>query len=126
MPRFSETLLDHARSPRNAGILKDANAVGNASLHNKAPRVTIYLKIDDNIVARASFQAFGSGVTIACCSILNEMLIGRSVDDCHRIEAKGLIDGLDGVPTDKRFCAELALNALQSPIDDDSFKALDR
>ena len=117
MSRFSETLLDHARSPRNGGRMEDANAVGSASLNGKAPRVSISLKIENNTVTHAQFEAFGCGVTIACGSVLTEMIIGRSVDECRHIEVRDVIDGLNGIPTDKQFCSELAVNALQHVLD---------
>ena len=81
MSRFSETLLDHARSPRNGGPLPSASAVGKASLHGRAPYVTIYLDIQDGTISQAQFTAFGCGVTIASCSALTEMLVGRTLDD---------------------------------------------
>ena len=116
MSRFSETLLDHARSPRNGGRFDGANAVGSASLHGKAPRTTMYLRVADNIVTRAQFEAFGCGVTIACCSALTELLFGRTAEDCRRIQVCDVMDALDGIPADKQFCAELARNAMQNAL----------
>ncbi|MCH7725477.1 MAG: iron-sulfur cluster assembly scaffold protein [Planctomycetes bacterium] len=116
MPRFSQTLLDHARSPRNAGKLDRADAVGEASLHGRAPYTTVYLTFDGDVIAQASFEAFGCGVTIASCSALTEIIVGKTEEECLGIESETVMKALNGIPADKAFCAELAVEALRMAI----------
>lgn len=116
MARYSETLLDQARWPRRATALSSANAVGSIALNGQAPRVTIYLEVQSGIVADAGFQAFGCGVVIACCSMLLELAVGRSINDCELITAKHLMEALEGIPTEKQFCATLAVAGLKNAL----------
>jgi NifU-like protein involved in Fe-S cluster formation len=117
MPRFSHVLLDHARSPRNAGRMHEPDRIGEASLDGSAPRVTIQLRIVGDHVVEARFLAFGCGVTIAACSMLTEMIRGRHVHDLQRLEPGDVIDALDGMPSDKAFCADLAVAALRDALE---------
>lgn len=117
MARFSPTLLDHSANPRNAGALDTGNAVGDADLSGRAPRVQIYLVVDRDVIAQASFTAFGCGVTIAAGSVLTELAKGRTLDECRNITGRDIADALDGIPTDKQFCADVVAAALHDAID---------
>jgi NifU-like protein involved in Fe-S cluster formation len=109
---FSETLLDHARYPRNCGEIESPAAVGEASLNGRAPKIIIYLKIVDGIIAHARFRAFGCGVIIACCSLLTELVSGQAMSAAGAFVATDLIAGLEGIPGEKEFCAQMAIDAL--------------
>ena len=96
--------------------MKSPDAVGRASLNGRAPYLTIYLKMAHRVVAKASFQAFGCGYTIACCSALTEMVTGKTIDQCLSINPEQLIEALDGMPEYKQFCAQLAIDAVRDAI----------
>jgi NifU-like protein involved in Fe-S cluster formation len=112
MPRYSETLMDHFESPRNRGVLEPPCAVAEASLPGGAPRVRLYCRVEGGLVRRATYEAAGCGVTIACCSVLTELILDRSVADCLTITAQQVEAALDGLPFEKRFCSGLAIEAL--------------
>jgi nitrogen fixation NifU-like protein len=112
MARYSDTLMDHFDSPRNAGVLESPRVMGEAVVPGGAPRVKLYCQLDGKLVRRASFEAAGCGVTIACCSMLTELVEGRSIPECLAITAEQVEAALDGLPFEKRFCANLAVEAL--------------
>jgi NifU-like protein involved in Fe-S cluster formation len=64
-------------------------------------------------VRRAAYEAAGCGVTIACCSMLTELVAGRTVAECLTITTGQVEAALDGLPFEKRFCAGLVIEALQ-------------
>jgi NifU-like protein involved in Fe-S cluster formation len=117
MPRYSANLLDHVLAPRNAGSMDTPDAFGTASLGGRAPHVTIYLKVEGDVVKQATFQTFGCGVSIACCSVLTEMVCEMPVTDARLITGGDLIAALSGVPQEKKFCAGMAVDALQQALD---------
>ena len=57
MSRFSETLLEHARHPRNCRRDEQANLIGMANLVGGPPQVEFYLRVKAGRIAKASFQA---------------------------------------------------------------------
>ena len=116
MSRYSARLLDHVLSPRNGGAMDSPDAIGKASLAGRAPYVTIYLQVRQGVVTKAMFQTFGCGVSIACCSVLTEMITGRALIDCRSLTGESLIETLAGIPPEKQFCADMAIDALQDAL----------
>jgi len=113
---YSAQLLDHLDSPRNEGKMPSPDAVGIASLSGRAPYFTIYLKVANGIIEKATFQAFGCGYSIAACSAMTEMVTGKAVGACLRMTADEVLQALGGMPEHKRYCAELAIAALRDAI----------
>lgn len=98
------------------GVLQHASGVGRAALHNRYPVATVYLQVVDQRIQRASFRASGCGYLIAACSQLMDSVIGLSVDESSTVSAENLVDELGGLPEDKLFCANLAVEALRNAI----------
>ena len=113
---YSSTVADHFNSPRNAGEMESPDSVGRATFGGRAPRVVIYLKVHAGTVRSATFLTFGCGYAIASCSALTEMVKDVSVADCQAICADDLIKALDGLPTHREFCAQVAIDALHDAI----------
>jgi nitrogen fixation NifU-like protein len=117
MARYSAAFLDHFQSPRNAGELADANAVGTADVGGGAPRISIYLRANGPKIVAATFTTFGCGGMIASGSALTEMVVGRRVQDAATLQPEHVIAALGGMPAEKLFCAELAIAALHRGLD---------
>jgi len=116
MPRFSETLREHAQYPSNQGPIVGADLVGKASLNCNPPYITLYLKVSDDVITRAGFESAGCGVTTAICSVTTELIEGTSLEDCKLITVDQVCQRLDGVPPDKRHCVLVVLKALNNAL----------
>lgn len=116
MCRFSDALMEHCQYPVNRGAMGCADLVGKGSLDGCPPFVRIYLQTDSDRVKEASFEAEGCGVTIACGSILTELVLGREIADCKRLNSRILSEALGGIPPDKMYCAMVAISALHDAI----------
>jgi NifU-like protein involved in Fe-S cluster formation len=118
MSRFSEILMEHFQTPTNRGAMKCPSLVGKGSLDGYPPFITFYLRIESGRIADAAFQAEGCGVTIACGSMLTELVRGRDVAECRQITPYDLSVALDGIPSGKEYCADVTIAALQDAIRD--------
>jgi nitrogen fixation NifU-like protein len=116
MRRLSDTLMDHFQSPANRGRLDCSDLVGRGSLDGHPPFVVLYLRIDGDRVARATFEAEGCGVTIACASMLTELVRGTDLAECRQITPHDLSVALDGIPSGKEYCADVTIAALQDAL----------
>jgi NifU-like protein involved in Fe-S cluster formation len=116
MSRFSDTLMEHFQAPISRGVMESPSLVGTGSLDGYPPFVTFYLRIDSGHITDATFQAEGCGVTIACGSMLTELVHGRSLAECRQLTAHALAEALDGIPPGKEYCADVAIRALQDAI----------
>jgi nitrogen fixation protein NifU and related proteins len=116
MGKYSDMLMDHFTSPRNSGRLEGPDATGHAGTPGRGPFLILYLRISGEDVAAAKFQTYGCGPTIACGSMLTEMIDGRPIADCLRLTTDALIEALDGVPSDKLHSPALAIAALRDAL----------
>ncbi|WP_248633208.1 iron-sulfur cluster assembly scaffold protein [Cereibacter changlensis] len=94
---YTDQLRDHFFNPRNAGVLEAANAVGEAGSLAEGNAIRLMLRIDaaTRIVEAARFQAFG-GPAIAACSVLTELVEGRSVEAAQRLTGADIDAALGG------------------------------
>ncbi len=78
---YQEVIIDHSRSPRNAGRLKAPS--GTASGHNPLCGDQIALDVDvrDEQIFDVRFDAKGCAISVAAASLMSEMLKGRTVSD---------------------------------------------
>lgn len=82
---YQEVILDHHRRPRNFGTLEDANrhAVGHNPLCGD--RLTVYLDVEDGIIARAAFEGAGCAISRASASLMTDAVKGKTVEEAERM-----------------------------------------
>jgi len=115
---YSKTVMDHFKSPRNVGIIEDANGVGEVGNPLCGDMMTIYLKVDDEHIRDIKFQTFGCGAAISVSSMLTEMAMGKSIEEAKTITNKDVAKALEGLPKNKLHCSNLGADALQMAIKD--------
>ncbi len=114
---YSETVIDHAMNPRNAGQI--ANADGFARITGPCgDTMEIWLKAQDGRIQEATFWTDGCGTTIAAGSMITELVKGKSVAEARRITQQDVLDALGGLPDDSIHCALLAANTLTEATND--------
>lgn len=116
MSRFSAALMDHFQAPRNQRRLSAADLVGTSGVPGQGRFLTLFLQLSESRVTLATFECHGCGVTIACGSVLTELVEGRTLEECAVLTANDVIDALDGIPADKQDRAGFALIALQAAL----------
>ena len=110
---YSEIFKDHIANPRNAGEMSDANAIAEETNPVCGDRLRLSLRIDNDKIEAARFLAYGCAPTLACGSVLTEMIEGISVDDANKLTRKQIVDALGGLSSQKRHAAALAIETLQ-------------
>ena len=113
---YSEKVLDHFRNPRNMGEIKDADAEGTVGNPTCGDLMTIYLKIEKNVITDIKFKTFGCAAAIATSSMITELARGKTLDEALTISRDDVASELDGLPPVKMHCSNLATDALKEAI----------
>ncbi len=113
---YSKKVMEHFKSPKNVGVIEDADGVGEIGNPLCGDMMTIYLKIEDDHIDDIKFQTFGCGAAIAVSSMLTEMAKGKSLEEAKRITNKDVAEALEGLPKNKLHCSNLGADALQLAI----------
>jgi nitrogen fixation NifU-like protein len=112
--RYSPTLVDHFLNPRNAGLMRDPDGVGQDEYAGCGDLARFFLRVRDDRTLELRFQTYGCGPTIAAASVASELMTGRSVDDLLHVKPEEIERALDGLPEDRKHAAEVAAGALRA------------
>jgi nitrogen fixation protein NifU and related proteins len=112
----NEKFLDHARNPRNAGLLDDANVVVQAGDAECDDKQIFFIRIEDDMVKDIRFLIEGCDTTVATASAATGLVKGQSLDTVLTISDMSISDALDGLPEEKLHCAEMAALAMHTAV----------
>ena len=112
---YSDVVLREARAPKNLGRMD------NPDLHGMVrgwcgDTMEIYLRLDDGSIREAMFTTDGCGATLACGSMLTQMVTGMRLDRAEWVLPNDLIASLCGLPEESQHCAALAISTLQNAL----------
>lgn len=120
---YSMKVIDHFMSPRNVGSMKDPDGVGGFGDVHCGDSLTVYIKVEDNIIKDISFLVFGCTASIATSSMISVMAKGKTIEEALEITEEQLVDALDGLPEKKIHCSVLGVKGLRAAIADYKEKA---
>jgi nitrogen fixation protein NifU and related proteins len=112
----NEKFLDHARNPRNAGLLEDANVVVQAGDSECDDRQIFFIRIEDDMVQDIRFLIEGCDTTVATASAATELVKGQSLDTVLTLGARSVAAALGSLPEEKMHCAEMAALAMHAAV----------
>jgi nitrogen fixation NifU-like protein len=117
---YSPQVLDHFENPRNVGELPDATAT--VQVENPVCGDIMQLSIKLGTASTGSipkseitdirFRIRGCVTSIACASVLTEMLRGMPIADAKKIERQKIVDTLGGLSNETMHGSYLAMDAL--------------
>lgn len=113
---FSDKVMDHFMSPRNVGVISDADAEGSSGDPECGDALTIYIKVEDEVITDIGFLVFGCVAAIASSSMTTELAKGRTLNEALKITDQDIADALDGLPENKMHCSVLGADALKKVI----------
>ena len=115
---YNETVVDHFKNPRNTGEIEDADGVGSIGSPTCSDVMKMYIKVTDGRLTDVKYKTFGCAAAIACCSIVSELVIGRTLDEAALLTCEEVVEALHGLPDDKMGCPNLPLHGIRAAIED--------
>jgi nitrogen fixation NifU-like protein len=81
---YRELILDHARSPRNFGKLKDVSHEAEGINPLCGDKLKLYFNVDDNdVIQDAKFEGSGCAISVASASMLTDTVIGLTTSQAE-------------------------------------------
>jgi len=82
---YQEVILDHYKNPHGRG-LRD----GDVEVHHVNPtcgdEITLRVRLDGTSIQDISYEGQGCSISQASASVLNELLVGRQVDEAVKVQ----------------------------------------
>lgn len=114
---YSHTFKDHIANPRNSGELADTNATAEETNPVCGDRLRLSLRIREERIEAARFLAYGCPPTLACGSVLAEMIEGMTIQDAMKLTRRDVVNAIGGLSTRKQHAAALTIETLQKAIE---------
>lgn len=113
---YNEIVLDHLSDPRNVGEIPNADGVGQSGNPSDGDKITIYIKVDNDVLTDVKFKTFGCGAAIAASSMITVMSKGKTLTEALRITNEDVAEALGGLPPQKLQCSNISADALHDAI----------
>ncbi|MEP7226532.1 MAG: Fe-S cluster assembly sulfur transfer protein SufU [Gemmatimonadales bacterium] len=91
---YQDLILDHNRAPQNFRQMEDANRKVEGNNPVCGDRLTVWLRMEDDVIADVTFQGLGCAISMASASLMTSAVKGKT-----RVEAKALFDRFLGMIT---------------------------
>lgn len=133
---YQNVILEHNRSPRNYRVLENANREAQGNNPLCGDQLTVWLRMEDDVIQEATFQGSGCAISKASASLMTGAVKGKSrrqaqelFDRFHRLvtgrlepaesETLGklaVFSGVSAFPIRVK-CASLSWHALKAALD---------
>jgi nitrogen fixation protein NifU and related proteins len=105
---YQEVVFDHYKRPRNCHAMGDATCRADGYNPLCGDKVTVYLKIENGVVADVSFEGSGCAISTASASLMTDSLKGKGVE-----QLESLFRGFQAMVTDSEDCPHPELGKLE-------------
>lgn len=119
---YSEKVLRHFKNPKNLGTIKNPDGVGTVGNPICGDVMRVYIKVDKSkrkeILKDIKVETLGCGAAIATSSMATELVKGKPLVEAEKLTAKAVADALEGLPSPKMHCSNLAAEGIKKAIAD--------
>ena len=117
---YNKTVMDRFQSPKNAGSLRGANAIGQVGSSSCGDIMKMYFKINEEtlVVEESKFKTFGCCASIACTDVACDLVKGKSLEEILKINSKQIAEVLGDLPENKVHSTVLAEETIKAGVED--------
>lgn len=82
---YQEVIFDHNRNPRNFRVMADADRKVEGFNPLCGDRLTLYLKLNGDVITDVSFQGSGCAISTASVSLMTEIIKDKTMDEAEAL-----------------------------------------
>ncbi|HCR5122314.1 TPA: SUF system NifU family Fe-S cluster assembly protein [Legionella pneumophila] len=82
---YQEIIIDHNRNPRNHHVMEDATTEAKGFNPLCGDKLTVYLKLQGDLIRDVSFVGCGCAISQASASLMTDALKGKSIKEAHEL-----------------------------------------
>lgn len=82
---YQEVIFDHNRNPRNYRVMENADRKVEGFNPLCGDRLTLFLKLDSDVITDASFQGSGCAISTASVSLMTEIVKGKTEAEAEKL-----------------------------------------
>ncbi len=82
---YQEVILDHNKNPRNFREMKDANRIAEGNNPLCGDQLTLYLRIENNVIKDVSFIGQGCAISKASASMMTEAVKNKTCEEAEHL-----------------------------------------
>lgn len=84
---YQDLILDHNRAPQNYRVMENANRKVEGNNPLCGDRLTVWLRMEGDVIADVTFQGLGCAISMASASLMTSAIKGKT-----RAEAEALFE----------------------------------
>lgn len=115
--QYGEAAFQRWQNPLYMGVMTDADGHGRVT-GTCGDTMEMFLKFDQDRVAKASFTTDGCGASTVCGSFAAEMAQGCSAEELMMLTGEKVLSKIGDIPEEDHHCAFLAAATLQAALED--------
>ena len=115
---YSKKVMEHFSQPKNVGLIEDADGRGIVGNPVCGDTMEITIKVNDDKIEDIKFRTFGCASAIATSSMTTVMAKGKTLEEALAMTRDDVANELQGLPSHKMHCSNLAVDALHRAIED--------
>ena len=126
MLQYNKKVIKHFLKPKNAGKIKNPDAVGRLTNDACGDIMEVYLRIDKKktgknkgreIIKDIKFQTLGCPAAIAASDVLCDLVKGKTLKEAEKIKDTDITKKLGSLPAIKLHCSVLGSKTLRDAIE---------
>jgi len=112
---YTDKVVDLWLNPVNLGVL--GRPKGYAKMTGPCgDTIEIFLDIEGDRIARATFMTDGCGPSVASASMATQLALGKTLQEARAITKQTVLEALGGLPDESKHCALLAAETLAAAL----------
>ncbi len=114
---YTEKTLEAAYNPKNVGELEAPSGAARVT-GSCGDTLQIHIKVEENKIVDCKFITDGCGASMACGSVVTELVKGKTIEEALTVEDKDVLSVLGGLPEENIHCSVLAMDTLRAALED--------